>query len=157
MSLCLVRKIKPGWMSTLTPRLTPGSSLQAQEQSSPLADDNSIIPAGSFHHCHFSSELWLMFHRSSTFSFFSSPQEQGERGRRGQGAAEARLMTKGEADGDRSIGKQTASSSGLLICPRVTPPSITAHYHGCIWGHRWRSSPMKLSSVRKENSVSELF
>lgn len=144
MSRCHVRKIKPGWMFTVTSRLTPGSSLQAQEQSSPLADDNSIIPAGSFHHCHFSSELWLMFHRSSTFSFLSSPQELGVAGgRRGKGAAEVRLMTKGEADGDRSIGKQAAHSSGLLISPRVTPPSITAHYHRCIWGRRWLSSPMK--------------
>lgn len=157
MSLGLVRKTKPGWMFTLTPRLTPGSSLQAQEQSSPLADDNGIIPAGSFHHCHFFSKLWLMFHHSSTFSFFSSPQEQGKRGMRGKGAAEPRLMTKGEADGDRSIGKQTACSSGFLICPRVTPPSIMAHYHACIWGHRWRPSPMKLSSVGKASNVSGQF
>lgn len=129
MSLCHLPEIKPGWMSTVTPRLTPGCSLQAQEQSSSLADDNSIIPAGSFHHCHFSSELWLMFHRSSTFSFLSSLQEQrGSGGGWGKGAAEVRLMTKGEADGDRSIGKQTAHSSGAAYLPTCD----TSIHHGSL-------------------------
>lgn len=33
MSLWLIENIKPGWSSTVTPQLTLGSSLQAQEQS----------------------------------------------------------------------------------------------------------------------------
>lgn len=104
-----------------------------------LADNNGIIPLGSFHHCHLSS-LWLMF-PLLFFSFFFSPflslklRDRRNRSRRDLG------NHKRKTEGDRLIGKQTGQAgSGRGAGPRgveppylshVTSPSIIPHYHWC--------------------------
>lgn len=83
-----------------TPRLTPGSSLQAQEQSSPLADDNSIIPAGSFHHCHFSERA--LVNVSPCLHFFFLGQPAGAKGQRGK---EGKRSSGGSVNDKRRSGR----------------------------------------------------
>lgn len=116
----------------------PGKQFTGSGTIVHLADNNGIIPLGSFHHCHFSSP-WLMFPQSSLFCFcfffLLSLQPRARRNRSRGGLANH----KRKAEGDRLIGKQTGrTGSGRGEGPRgaeppylkhAMSPSIIPHYH----------------------------